>query len=142
MEFLKSRKIVTSKVVLKKLSADLKLIKQKENPENQEKTKKTEISRRLNLSASEVTLQDVFLFFLKNEASEASEGKDSDVGTATGKNVKVTLSDPVEKYAASSVELKNIILPEDASGKIKISSAKANGKEYKDLPSFLQAIKQ
>ena len=61
------------------------------------------------------------------------------VGSVSGKNAAATLSDPEEKYAASSVEVKEIKVKD---GKEFIfSKATVNGEEYDTRAAFLKALK-
>ena len=150
MEFLKSKKIASSKIIAEKVLIDLKLIKQVDiqetnqaqkegNKQTAATTKTKETSRQLKFSADELLLKNVFFIFLKNEVRD---GKENDIETVIGKGIRASLSNPKEKYAVSEVELNGVVLPNSVVKRVRIASAKVKGKEYKDIDSFLKAIRQ
>lgn len=135
--FLQSREPLTSKIKLEKILVDLKLIR-KRNTDGVDQIK----TRQLNVSANGVFITDMFLYAADTKAPLKEELK---IKEATGTDVKVSLSDPKEKYAASSFELKDVIVYHHSgpSGEqVSVSSAKADGKTYGDFSAFLQAIRQ
>ncbi|MBO4644622.1 MAG: hypothetical protein J5716_08465 [Alphaproteobacteria bacterium] len=141
MTFLKSRKALTSKVLLEKLAVDLKLIKKK-NKDGTEKEK----TRRLKISSKEVFIKDMLVYAPSEEDAEPEKDTKEEklrIKQATGKESKVSLSNPAEKYAASSFELNDIVVTfDDSSERVEVSSAKANGKSYENVSSFLKAIRR
>ena len=128
MEALKMKRIAFSKATLKQPSTNLVLIKGKDR-------------RKLSFTAKEMVLKDVAI---ASWTPKSTAGKNGDVtlGSAFAENGLPTLSNPAEKYGASSIELKEILLPRSVIEKFTFVSAIVNGKTYQDKETFLQAIKQ
>ncbi|MBR4127707.1 hypothetical protein IKP13_09885 [bacterium] len=132
MKALQASKIETSQVILDKLSGDLNFAgRKKEVDENNPVQEKR---RHLKFKAGQVIFKDVVWAFLENVSDSVTV-----VGSVSGENAAATLSGPEEKYAASSVEVKEIKVKD---GKEFIfSKATVNGEECNTRAAFLKALK-
>ncbi|MBR1777062.1 MAG: hypothetical protein IJ752_00545 [Alphaproteobacteria bacterium] len=138
METVKSSKAEISKITFKDISGDLQLIKNKAVSETQTQTEKTEESRRrLKISAQEIMLKDfLFAFWGKNSNSDWTSGD------ILAQKILVTLSNPTEKYAANSIEVKKISFPQRKVANLTFSSAELDGKQYDNRQDLLKAMKR
>ena len=128
MEALKTKRLAFSTATLNQPSADFVLIR--------EKTR-----RKLKFTAKEMIVKDMTIVSWTSKSSAETNGNVT-IGSVLAKNSLLTLSDPAEKYGASSIELKELLLPGSVLPKFTFVSAEANGITYQDKASFLQAIKQ
>jgi len=128
MEALKTKRFAFSKATINQPSVDLVLIK--------EKTR-----RKLKFTAKEMIVKDMTIVSWTTKNS-AGTNSNVTIGAAFAENSLLTLSDPAEKYGASAIELKEILLPQSVLSKFTFVSAEVNGKTYQDKASFLQAVKQ
>lgn len=128
MKAVKSEKISTSKIVFETVSGDLKVAdagkKTAQNPSGK-------VLRNVKGEAERLTLKDVPLVLWGKGA------RPNMLGAVSGRNVVVTVSNPSERFAASSVEAKDV---DFSAGKVTFSSAVVDGREYRDAPSFLKAV--
>lgn len=133
MKALQAGKIETSQVILEKVSGDLNIVERKKKADENDSVR--EKRRRLKFTAGQVILKDVVWAFLEKVSDSVTV-----IGSVTGTNAAATLSDPEEKYAASSVEVKEIKVKD---GKEFIfSKATVNGKEYDTREAFFKALKR
>ena len=140
METLKAQKATLSKIGLESVSGDFSVVetvkKTRTDADGKNVTVKEKKARRVVFSAASVQLKNVLLASWSNSSDEVV------AGVAAGRDAKVILSDPDETYAASSVEVREISVPNGKLDKTVFSSATVDGKEYRDAASFLQAVKK
>ncbi|MBQ8347580.1 MAG: hypothetical protein IJY17_08285 [Alphaproteobacteria bacterium] len=134
LTFIKGKQLVISKVVLTGISADMTLIEKKD-----EKEKK----RSLMYSAKQMTLNNVILDeFGNRQEKKKNKAYNVSAKTVSAEKASLGLSNPREKYAASSAEIKDFVLSEEGIDRISFSSAETGGKVYTDRAAFLRAIRQ
>ena len=128
MNALKSQRASTSKIGLEKVSGNLKIGRP---------VKGGKVFRDAKFKADQVTLKDVVLAVWAKGSSPDKLAEE-----ISGKNVSVTITNPSEKYAASSVEVKGLKPPHGKIKSLTFSSATVDGREYTDVLSFLKAVRQ
>ena len=142
METLKSQTISATKITLEKVSGDLTIIK-KSKPAADKTAGQTSApvnrNRVLKFKADETVLKDVAVAFWSSTPEKENK---TIVGNLLGKNIKVALSNPEERYAVSLIDVKDIKIPKNKIKDLTIASATADGKEYADKASLLRALKQ
>ena len=134
MNTLKSQKSSLSKVELENVSGDLNIAGRVKK--NGEKTSGKKL-RRARFKAEAVTLKNVTLALWSKDARPDTLAEE-----VSGKNIRVTISDPLERYAASSLKVEGLKLPSGKIENVMFSSATVDGKEFTDVFSFLKAVKR
>ena len=134
MNTLKSQKSSLSKVEIENVSGDLKVADKVKKSEKNPSGKKL---RHVRFKAEAVTLKDVTLALWARNARPDTLAEE-----VSGKNIRVTISDPLERYAASSVKVEGLKLPSGKIENMTFSSATVDGKGIADGFSFLKAVKR
>ena len=129
MSALKSNKVEVSEAAFKNISGKMDL------------SDGAKGTRHLTLTAEEADLKNITLAMWRS--GDSSEKFENAVfGEASARNVVLNLTHPKEKFAVSSVKIKDLVLPKGKADEFTFSSASVNGSEYTDRASFLQAVKK
>ena len=121
---------MVSQIELIGSSADMTLIEKKQGGEQK---------RSLKYSAEKMTMKNILMPIIKDTQNKKQS---MTVGTVSAEKASLNLSNPREKYAASSAEIKDFVLSEEGIDRISFSSAETGGKVYTDRAAFLRAIRQ
>ena len=130
LAFIKGKQLMVSQIELTGPSADMTLIEKKQGGEQK---------RSLKYSAEKMTMKNILMPIIKETQNEKQS---MTVGTVSAEKASVGLSNPREKYAVSSAEIKDFVLSEEGIDRISFSSAETGGKVYTDRAAFLRAIRQ
>ncbi len=130
LAFIKGKQLMVSQIELTGPSADMTLIEEKQGGEQK---------RSLKYSAEKMTMKNILMPIIKETQNEKQS---MTVGTVSAEKASLGLSNPREKYAVSSVEIKDFVLSEEGIDRISFSSAETGGKVYTDRAAFLRAIRQ
>lgn len=129
---IKENKLELSQTVLEKVSLNIRVNgpKGKEGAENS--------ARDVKALAESVELKNIRLIAWGERKNE-----DINIERASGKKIEVVLTNPAERYAATSADMQEIVISaDDPVHKTTFARASADGKSYQDSKSFLQAIKK
>lgn len=130
LAFIKGKQLMVSQIDLTKPSADMTLSEKKEGGEQK---------RSLKYSAEKMSMKNILMPIIKDTQNKQQS---MTVGTISAEKASLSLSNPREKYAVSSAEIKDFVLSEEGIDRISFSSAETGGKVYTGRAAFLQAIKQ
>lgn len=130
LAFIKGKQLMVSQIELIGSSADMTLIEKKQGGEQK---------RSLKYSAEKMTMKNILMPIIKDTQNKKQS---MTVGTVSAEKASLNLSNPREKYAASSAEIKDFVLSEEGIDRISFSSAENGGKVYTDRAAFLRAIRQ
>lgn len=130
LAFIKGKQLMVSQIELTGPSADMTLIEKKQGGEQK---------RSLKYSAEKMTMKNILMPIIKDTQNKKQS---MTVGTVSAEKASLNLSNPREKYAASSAEIKDFVLSEEGIDRISFSSAETGGKVYTDRAAFLRAIRQ
>ncbi len=130
LAFIKGKQLMVSQIELIGSSADMTLIEKKQGGEQK---------RSLKYSAEKMTMKNILMPIIKDTQNKKQS---MTVGTVSAEKASLNLSNPREKYAASSAEIKDFVLSEEGIDRISFSSAETGGKVYTDRAAFLRAIRQ
>lgn len=130
LAFIKGKQLMVSQIELIGPSADMTLIEKKQGGEQK---------RSLKYSAEKMTMKNILMPIIKDTQNKKQS---MTVGTVSAEKASLNLSNPREKYAASSAEIKDFVLSEEGIDRISFSSAETGGKVYTDRAAFLRAIRQ
>lgn len=130
LAFIKGKQLMVSQIELIGSSADMTLIEKKQGGEQK---------RSLKYSAEKMTMKNILMPIIKDTQNKKQS---MTVGTVSAEKASLGLSNPREKYAASSAEIKDFVLSEEGIDRISFSSAETGGKVYTDRAAFLRAIRQ
>lgn len=130
LAFIKGKQLMVSQIELIGSSADMTLIEKKQGGEQK---------RSLKYSAEKMTMKNILMPIIKDTQNKKQS---MTVGTVSAEKASLNLSNPREKYAASSAEIKDFVLSEEGIDRISFSSTETGGKVYTDRAAFLRAIRQ
>ncbi|MGN0904160.1 MAG: hypothetical protein ACI4PW_03285 [Alphaproteobacteria bacterium] len=130
LNFLKTQVFYVQNVTVEKLKVDLTPVK-----ENGEK------ARRVRASAAKIVLQNANLYAQGKGPTGSAQG-DFTVQSVVVEKGTLNLSDPKERYNASSAKAEGVILHAKPPYNVRFTSAAVDGKEYKTFDELKAALEK